>query len=46
MTVQTLTKQQEIDQAYAQLAAQKSAEKESAWRQADKELQHQQKQSV
>lgn len=41
-----LTKEQEIEMAYEQLAKQKQAEKESAWKQADKELAHQQKQSV
>lgn len=41
-----MTKEEEIEQAYAQQAAQKTADKENAWKQADKELQHQQKQSV
>ncbi len=43
---QALTKEQEIELAYEQLAKQKQAEKESAWQKADKELEHQKKQSV
>jgi hypothetical protein len=46
MNQATMTKEQEIEQAYAQLQAQQKQAKESAWKQADKELGHQQKQSV
>ncbi len=41
-----ITKEQEIEMAYEQLAKQKQAEKDLAWQKADRELQHQQKQSV
>lgn len=46
MTQVALTKEQEIEQAYAQLQAQEKQAKEAAWKQADKELGHQQKSSV
>jgi len=41
-----LTREQEIELAYAALARQNAAEKASAWEKADKELQHQRPQSV
>lgn len=37
MTQATLTKQQEIDAAYAQLQAQEKQDKNSAWEQAEKD---------
>lgn len=46
MTQSTMTKEQEIDQAYAQMQAQEKQAKEAAWRQADKELEHQKPSSV
>jgi hypothetical protein len=41
-----LTREQEIEKAHAQYAEQQKAEKNSAWAKADKELLHQQAQSV
>lgn len=46
MTKVALTKEQEIEQAYAQLQAQERQAKEAAWKQADKELEHQKPSSV
>lgn len=46
MTVQKLTKEQEIEQAYQQRNEQEKKQKSDAWELADKELEHQQKQSV
>ena len=46
MTVEKLTKEQEIDQAYQQRKEQEKKQKSDAWELADKELEHQQKQSV
>jgi len=46
MTQVALTKEQEIEQAYAQLKAQERQSKEAAWKQADKELEHQKPSSV
>ena len=46
MTQVALTKEQEIEAAYAQMKAQEQKDKDSAWKQADKELGHQQKSSV
>ena len=46
MTQVALTKEQEIEQAYAQLKAQEQKDKDLAWQKADKEMGHQQKSSV
>lgn len=47
MTTQTkMTREQEIDAAWAQRKAQEKAQKEQAWEKADVELAHQHAQSV
>jgi len=46
MTAQKLTREQEIELAYAQKATNERKEKDAAWEKADQKLQHQQKQSV